>query len=168
MNERWWSANSRYDQFVRGDTTALSAQERHGLQLFFSDKTMCSACHGGPDLTNDDFHSVGLFHHYFDRGRYDVTGNPLDEGTFKTPTLRNIALTPPYMAGGDSEDGLMETLEDVVKHYNEGGTTFHNKDERVRELHLTDEESAALVAFMKALTDSSVLTDPRFSRPLNR
>ena len=159
------SGNSRYDRFQRGDTNALNAEERHGMQLFFSDRTMCASCHLGPDLTNDDFHSVGLFHHYFDRGRYDVTNDPLDEGKFKTPTLRNIALTSPYMASGDSEDGLMETLEDVVDHYNDGGATFVNKDDRVRELFLSDEEKAALVAFMEALTDSTILTDPRFSDP---
>ena len=159
------SANSRYDRFVRGDTTVLTAQERHGMQLYFSDRTMCSSCHGGPDLTNDEFMNVGLFHHYFDRGRFEVTRNPLDEAKFKTPSLRNVALTPPYMAGGDSEDGLLETLESVVEHYNKGGTTFHNKDKRVRKLDLTESEKSALVAFMKTFTDSSILTEPRFARP---
>lgn len=159
------SANSRYDRFVRGDTTVLTSQERHGMQLYFSDRTMCASCHGGPDLTNDQFQNVGLFHHYFDRGRYEVTRNPYDEGKFKTPTLRNIALTPPYMASGDSEKGLMETLEQVVDHYNEGGTTFSNKDKRVRKLDLSKEEAAALVAFLKTLTDSTVLTNPWFARP---
>jgi cytochrome c peroxidase len=159
------SANSPYDRFLRGDTAALTPQQRHGMQLFFSDRTMCSSCHGGHDLTNDQFMNVGLFHHYFDRGRYEVTRDPRDEGRFKTPTLRNVELSPPYMAGGDSEAGLMETLEDVVKHYNEGGTTFHSKDKRVKKLNLSDAEQAALVDFMKALTDSSVITDPRFSAP---
>jgi len=159
------AGNSRYDRFVRGESAALSAQERQGMQLFFSDRTRCASCHTGHDLTNDQFHSIGLFHHYFDPGRFGITKRPEDEGTFKTPTLRNIALTAPYMASGDSEKGLMETLEDVVRHYNEGGTTFQNKDERVTKLNLTDEEQAALVAFMKALTDSSVMTDPRFARP---
>ncbi len=159
------AGNSRYDRFVRGDTAVLSAQERQGLRLFFSDRTMCASCHGGHDLTNDQFHSIGLFHHYFDAGRYTVTGQPQDEGTFKTPTLRNIAETAPYMATGDSEKGPVETLEAVVQHYNDGGTTFHNKDRRVKKLGLSDAEQAALVAFLKTLTDSSVLRDPRFARP---
>jgi len=159
------SANSRYDRYVNGDEAALTAQERQGMDLFFSAKTMCSACHGGPDFTDDQFHNVGLFHHYFDRGRYNVTKDPLDEGKFKTPTLRNVAVTPPYMATGDSEKGLLNTLEDVVKHYNDGGTGFPNKDPRVKKLGLTDAEMAALVAFMKALTDSSVMTNPAFRRP---
>lgn len=159
------SANSRYDKFTRGDTNALTAQERHGMQLFFSDRTMCASCHNGPDFTDDQYHNIGLFHHYFDRGRYEVTNDPKDEGLFKTPTLRNVALTPPYMASGDSEKGELRTLEQVMDHYNEGGTTFANKDKRVRKLNLTKAESDAIVAFMKALTDSSVLTDPHFTRP---
>lgn len=159
------STNSRYDRFARGEMNALTAQERQGLQLFFSSKTMCSSCHGGPDFTDDLFHNVGLFHHYFDRGLYNVTKDPLDEGKFKTPTLRNVALSPPYMATGDSEKGLLTTLEQVVDHYNEGGTSFPNKDPRVKKLGLTDPEKAALVAFMKALTDSSVLTNPNWQKP---
>jgi len=159
------SANSRYDQYTRGKTSALSAQELQGMQLFFSSKTMCSSCHGGPDFTDDQFHSVGLFHHYFDRGRYNVTKDPLDEGKFKTPTLRNVALSSPYMATGDSEKMLLIKLEDVVDHYNDGGTPFPNKDPRVKKLNLTDPEKASLVAFMKALTDSSVLTNPAWQKP---
>jgi cytochrome c peroxidase len=159
------ASNSRYDHFKRGDTSALSAQERQGLQLFFSDRTMCASCHSGPDFTDELYHNIGLFHHYFDRGRFQVTHDPKDEGLFKTPTLRNVALTPPYMSSGDSEKGEMSTLEQVVAHYNEGGTSFNNKDKRVRKLNLTKEEEAALVAFMKALTDSTVFTDPRFTPP---
>lgn len=159
------SANSPYDRFVRGDTAALNPVERRGLQLFFSDRTRCSACHGGPNFTDDQFHNVGLFFHYFDRGRYVVTRNPSDEGKFKTPSLRNIALTPPYMSTGDFERGLLNTLEQVVDHYNSGGTSFHSKDVRVRKLNLTMDEQNALVAFLKALTDSSVLDNPRFNNP---
>jgi cytochrome c peroxidase len=159
------SAGSRYDRFRRGETWLLSEQEREGMTLYFSSRTMCSSCHGGPDLTDDAFHNIGLFHHYFDRGRYDVTRNPYDEGKFKTPTLRNIALTAPYMASGDSEKGVLTTLEAVVKHYVEGGTTFHSKDARVKALHLSAHEQQALVAFLHTLTDSTVLSNPRFSKP---
>lgn len=159
------SANSRYDRYVLGDSSALSKLEREGMVLFFSSTTMCSACHGGPDFTNDQFHNIGLFHHYFDRGLYEVTRQPQDEGLFKTPTLRNIALSAPYMATGDSEKGLLMTLEEVVDHYNDGGTNFPTKDKRVRKLGLTDGQKSALVAFMKALTDSSVLTNPLWQKP---
>jgi cytochrome c peroxidase len=159
------SANSRYDKFVRGDRSALTHIEREGMDLFFSSRSMCSSCHNGPDFTNDQFQNIGLFHHYFDRGRFNVTREPRDEGLFKTPTLRNVALTAPYMATGDSQAGLMSTLEDVVEHYNEGGTAFPNKDKRVAPLNLTDREKLALVAFMRALTDSSVLTNPAWIQP---
>lgn len=159
------SANSPYDKFVRGDRAALSQIEREGMDLFFSSRTMCGACHNGPDFTNDQFQNIGLFHHYFDRGRYNVTREPRDEGLFKTPTLRNVALTAPYMATGDSQTGLMSTLEDVVEHYNLGGTAFPNKDKRVKALNLSDREKLALVAFMRALTDSSVLTNPAWTQP---
>lgn len=159
------SANSRYDRFRRGETSVLTALEREGLELYFSNRTMCASCHGGPDLTDDQFHNIGLFHHYFDRGRYDVTRNPYDEGKFKTPTLRNIALTAPYMASGDNEKGVLTTLEAVVKHYVEGGTTFHSKDARVKRLDLSAHEQEALVAFLHTLTDSTVLRDHRVSKP---
>jgi cytochrome c peroxidase len=158
------SANSRYDKFVRGDRSALTQIEREGMDLFFSARTMCGACHNGPDFTNDQFQNIGLFHHYFDRGRFNVTREPRDEGLFKTPTLRNVALTAPYMATGDSQKGLMSTLEDVVEHYNLGGTAFPNKDKRVAPLNLSDREKLALVAFMRALTDSSVLTNPAWTQ----
>jgi cytochrome c peroxidase len=159
------SANSRYDQFVAGNNNALSAIERDGMRLFFSSKSMCSHCHGGFDFTNDEFHNIGLFEHYFDLGRYNQTNAILDQALFKTPGLRNVALTPPYMASGESSEGVLETLEQVVQHYNEGGTSFFTKDKRVRKLELSDYEMASLVAFMKSLTDSTVLTNPAFSRP---
>jgi len=159
------SASSRYDKYVLGDHSALSELEREGMNLFFSNKTMCGACHGGQDFTNDQFQNVGLFSHYFDRGRYNVTKDPKDEGLFKTPTLRNVALTPPYMASGDAEKGPMNTLEQVVEHYNDGGLPFPNRDKRVRKLNLNDREKAALVAFMKALTDSSVLHNRLWMKP---
>jgi len=159
------SANSPYDRYLLGDHSALSEQQRRGMNLFFSAKTMCGACHGGQDLTNDLFQNVGLFNHYFDRGRFNVTRDPRDEGLFKTPSLRNVALTPPYMASGDSDKGPLATLEQVMTHYNEGGTPFNNKDKRVRKLGLSDAEMADIVAFMKALTDSSVLTRREWSAP---
>lgn len=157
--------NSRYDQFVRGNTTILTPQEREGMQLFFSDRTNCSSCHRGPDFTSDEFLNVGLFTHYFDRGRYEITRNPADEGLFKVPSLRNVAITPPYMSGGDSDSGMVETLETVVKHYNGGGKAFFTKDARIRKLNLTDNEQASLVAFLKTLTDTSYLLNPDFLHP---
>jgi len=159
------SANSPYDRYLRGDGSAMTPVQLAGMRLFFSERTKCASCHNGPNLTNNLFQNVGLFSHYFDTGRYRVTGDHADEGLFKTPTLRNVELSPPYMAGGDSEDGEMMTLESVVEHYDKGGKPFGNKDRRVVALKLSKEEKASLVEFMKALTDRSVLTDPRFAKP---
>lgn len=159
------SADSPYDRYVRGDMQAMTTSQKRGMSLFFSNRSMCSNCHGGPNFTDHSFRNIGLFRHYFDRGRFSVTKNPDDEALFKTPTLRNIALTPPYMAGGDSDDGELWTLESVVEHYDKGGFKFHTQDDRVRKLFLTDQEKDDLVAFMHALTDSTVLTNPRFAKP---
>jgi cytochrome c peroxidase len=159
------SANSPYDRYVRGEEQAMTAAQKRGMALFFSNQTMCSNCHGGPNFTDHSFRNIGLFRHYFDRGRYSVTKNPDDEALFKTPTLRNVALTPPYMAGGDSDDGELWTLEAVVEHYDKGGFSFHTQDNRVRKLFLSDAQKADLVAFMHALTDRTVLTNPAFAKP---
>lgn len=159
------SANSPYDRFITGDSTALTPSQRRGMQLFFSDRTMCGHCHSGPNFTDDQFHNVGLFNHYLDRGRWLVTRDLRDEAKFKTPSLRNVELTAPYMATGDSDDGLLQTLEDVVEHYSEGVRPFPTKDPRVKRLRLTAQEKADLVAFMKALTDSTVARNPAFRRP---
>lgn len=159
------SANSRYDKFIAGNNSALSTVEKDGMRLFFSSRTMCSSCHGGFDFTDNQFHNVGLFHHYFDLGKYNVTFVRSDEALFKTPSLRNVALTAPYMATGEDENGIMSTLEQVIDHYNDGGTNFFNKDKRVKKLGLTDYEKKALVEFMLALTDSTVLSNPSFAKP---
>jgi cytochrome c peroxidase len=160
------SAESPYDHFLRGDTTALTSAQRRGMQLFFSSRTMCANCHMGPNLTDDKFHNIGLFSHYFDKGRFVITRDPFDEARFKTPTLRNVELTAPYMAGGDSEEGEMWTLEQVVEHYAKGGKPFATRDFRVRKLDLSKSEEADLVAFLKALTDPTIATNPKFSKPM--
>lgn len=159
------SANTPYDRFVTGDSNALTPQQRRGMQLFFSDRTMCAHCHSGPNFTNDEFHNVGLFFHYLDRGRVIVTRKPDDEALFKTPSLRNVELTAPYMSTGDSDKGPLNTLEEVVEHYNDGGRAFPTKDRRVKKLNLTDAEMAELVAFMRSLTDHTVATNPLFQKP---
>ncbi len=159
------AGNSRYDRYATGDHNALNEQEKQGMELFFSNRTSCSECHSGPDFTNDEYMNVGLFSHYFDGGRFEFTRNHADQALFKTPTLRNVALTPPYEAGGDNESGVVMTLEAVVQHYNSGGRAFSRKDKRVRKLHLSDAEQAALVAFLKTLTDSSVMNNPMFTAP---
>ncbi len=154
------SGSSRYDRFRRGDSTALNEAERRGMQLFFSKRTQCSECHSGINFTDNNFHSIGIHSHYYDRGRYYVTGDERDIGKFKTPTLRNVALTAPYM-----NDGTLVTLEQVLEHYNSGGKPFVNKDARIRPLGLSSQELDDLRAFLQSLTDSAFITHPLFAKP---
>jgi len=154
------SGDSRYDRFRRGDSTALSPAERRGMQLFFSARTQCAECHSGINFTDFSFHSIGIHSHYYDRGRYFVTHDERDIGKFKTPTLRNIALTAPYM-----NDGTLATLDRVLEHYATGGKPFINKDPRIRPLGLTSQELSDLRAFLHALTDSTFITNPLFAKP---
>ncbi|MBS1538814.1 MAG: hypothetical protein JST20_13840 [Bacteroidetes bacterium] len=153
------SGSSRYDEFIHGATSALNESEIRGRDLFFSYRTQCGDCHSGYNFTDNQFHSTGLFTHYFDQGRYNFTINKSDVGKFKTPSLRNIALTAPY-----EHDGHLPTLEAVIEHYNEGGKDFINKDSRIRPLNLTETEKKDLIAFLNTLTDNSLLNNPRFAK----
>lgn len=150
------SGNSAYDQFINGNKEALSSAEKRGMELFQSEKTNCSECHQGILFTNYEFKNNGLAEHYSDSGRIRFTLNPSDRGLFKTPTLRNVGITFPFM-----HDGSLETLQDVVAHYNSGGADHPNKSELIRPLNLTIEEQADLVAFLNALTDYSFLHNSR-------
>jgi len=154
------SGNSRYDQYLRGEKYILNASEKRGMNLFFSSRTSCSQCHSGFLFTNGNFHSTGIVTHYFDRGRWIVTGDNADRGKFITPTLRNIEVTAPYM-----HDGSVPTLEKVIEHYNRGGKAFINKDTLIRPLNLNSQEQKDLVAFLKTLTDHTFLNDRRFGNP---
>ncbi len=152
------SGQSRYDQFVfQEKNTALTAAEKRGMDLFFSQKTNCSQCHGGFNLTNYAFENNGLYADYPDPGRYRLTGLESDRARFKVPTLRNIALTAPYM-----HDGSMTTLEAVIEHYNSGGKQHPNKNVLLQPLGLTATEKADLVAFLRSLTDESFVNNPKF------
>jgi cytochrome c peroxidase len=142
------STNSRYDRFQRGDNSALTELEQAGLQVFRG-KGRCAGCHAGPDLTDGQFHNTGVAWQrgrFTDEGRYSVTLNERDHGAFKTPTLREISKTSPYM-----HDGSIATLEEVVDYYNRGGRRNPQLDRRVRPLNLSSGEKAALVAFLKTL-----------------
>lgn len=154
------SGHSRYDSYIGGDSTALSAEEISGLKLFSSERTRCSVCHSGFNFTDNDFHNTALTLEYFDKGRYFVTHKSTDFARFKTPTLRNIALTAPYM-----HDGSKRTLEEVIEHYNSGGVNNFNKDTLIRPLNLTIQEKSDLIAFLNSLTDENLLKNPAFSKP---
>src|SRR5690606_29553474 len=111
------SGESRYDKFGKGGVNEnWTAAEQRGKELFFSSKTHCSNCHKGFDFTNYKFANNGLYTNYADSGRMRFTKDEADRALFKIPTLRNIALTAPYM-----HDGSIKTLEAVVEHYNKGG-----------------------------------------------
>jgi cytochrome c peroxidase len=141
------SGNSPYDRFVNGDRTALSAEQQTGLQIFRG-KGNCTACHVGPNFTDERLHNTGVAWrlssagpagHYADDG----AGN----GTFKTPTLREVARTAPYM-----HDGSIATLNDVVGFYDQGGNVNPFLDSELRPLRLTEPEKHALVTFLESLS----------------
>lgn len=138
------SGDAPYDRFKAGDEDALSEAAQRGMDLFFG-KAHCSACHAGSNFTDNAFHNigVGMDADEPDPGRFAVSGLAGDTGSFKTPTLREIARTGPYM-----HDGSMKTLEEVVDHYDEGGTANPYLDEEIYKLNLTAEEKADLITFM--------------------
>lgn len=142
------SGNSAYDRHVAGDSSALTPPQRRGLELFRG-KAACAVCHLGPNLSDEEFHNTGVGWkdgEPEDLGRFDVTGHPEDRGAFKTPTLREVASAGPYM-----HDGSLETLEDVIDFYNDGGEDNPYLDFDMMQLELTDGEKSDLVAFLHAL-----------------
>jgi cytochrome c peroxidase len=143
------STNSRFDQYMKGDKQALTNDEKAGLALYIG-KANCSACHTGANFTDNKFHNLGLHDGKPgepDAGRFAVTKKEEDRGAFKTPTLRGVEVSGPYM-----HDGSLATLEDVVAYYSRGGGQDANKSKLVLELGLTDQEQKQLVAFLKTLT----------------
>lgn len=140
------SGNSAYDRYMAGDKTAMTEQQIFGLKVF--KKANCNACHGGFNFTDGRFMNIGIGMDKPnpDLGRYEITKNFLDKGAFKTPTLRDASKNYPYM-----HDGSLKTLEDVVDYYDKGGIPNQNLSPLIRPLHLTQEEKAALVSFLKAL-----------------
>ena len=153
------SGQSRYDKFIHGDQTVLSSKEKIGLDLFFSDRLSCFTCHSGFNFTNYGFENNGLYAEYPDPGRFRLTNNEADRALFKVPTLRNVEVTAPYM-----HDGSIQTLEEVVNHYNEGGANHPHKSSLIRPLQLLQNEKDALVAFLKSLTDDHFITNQKFKK----
>lgn len=155
------SGNSRFDHYTyQGMETALSEQELRGKTLFFSDGTKCATCHQPPLFTNYAYENIGLYLNYADSGRARISHLPEDRGRFKVPTLRNIELTAPYM-----HDGSMQSLEQVVVHFNSGGVGHPNQSADILPLNLTAQQQADLVAFLRTLTDQQFLTEPDLSEP---
>ncbi|MEX2168314.1 MAG: cytochrome c peroxidase [Pirellulales bacterium] len=128
---------------------SMSESAIRGEALFFSDRTRCHVCHSGPNLTDEAYHNVGtgMADDEPDLGRFDITQNEQDRGAFKTPTLRNVARTSPYM-----HNGQFDTLREVVNWFDRGGYDHPHLDRNVRPLNLTRDEKRDLVAFLEALT----------------
>ncbi|MDI1433924.1 methanobactin export MATE transporter MbnM [Polyangium sorediatum] len=185
------SYQSAWDRYnYAGDSKALSEAQKRGKDLFFSEKLECFHCHGGfnfsdsvvhdgSTFTETMFHNTGLYnlggtgaYPEGNRGVYEVTQVSTDMGRFRAPTLRNITLTAPYM-----HDGSIATLSEVLDHYAAGGRTIADgpyagvgstnpyKSELINGFVLTEEEKADVLAFLAALTDDALLTDPRFADP---
>ncbi|MBK8275511.1 MAG: cytochrome-c peroxidase [Nitrospira sp. UW-LDO-01] len=142
------SGNSAVDKYdIGGDQNALSDSAKRGLELFRG-KARCTRCHSGFNFTDEKFHNLGIGwdDNKVDLGRYMETKNPEDIGAFKTPTLREISRTAPYM-----HDGRFKTLEEVVKFYNQGGVKNPHQDNTIIPLEMTDDEQQDLVAMLKSL-----------------
>lgn len=146
------SYRSAFDEYYYyGDSTALTDQEKRGLALFSSEALSCGSCHQFPLTTNFSFQNNGLYEDYSaDPGRARVTNNLAEnEGQFKVATLRNIALTGPYM-----HDGSLSTLSEVIDHYASGGSQHPLKSDLIKGFSISASDKAALIAFLESLTDT--------------
>lgn len=153
------SGESRFDRYYyQNDESALSEAEIRGMNLFMSSETKCESCHQLPLFTNFEYENIGLYTIYADSGRARITHLTEDRGKFKVPTLRNVEVSSPYM-----HDGSMQSLAEVVAHFNSGGVNHENQSGSVQSLALTNQEQEDLVAFLRSLTDQSFLTDPTLS-----
>lgn len=146
-------ANSPFDRYMLGDEQAMSEPAKRGMTLF-NNKAECIKCHNGPNFTDNKFHNIGVPADgplKEDLGRYNVTKVDADKGAFKTPTLRNITGTGPYM-----HNGFFPTLFEVVQFYNGGGGRSENKSPDIHGLNLSGQEVSDLIEFMNALTGEMV------------
>jgi cytochrome c peroxidase len=162
------SGNSRFDRHLMGEDI-LTDSEINGFAIFMDEaRGDCFHCHGSdlnPIWTDNIFHNNGLDAEFEDYGLGDITGDPLDNGKFKSPSLRNLAYSSPYM-----HDGRFETLDDVINHYSEGlvySETIDPLMKKVNEggVHLTDDDKADLKAFLLSLSDESFINNPNFQDP---
>jgi cytochrome c peroxidase len=170
------SARSPYDRYhYDRDDDAISDSAKRGEIQFFDQRLSCFRCHGGFNFTDStvsernhqrpvEFHNTGLYDPYPapNAGIFEFTKAPADAGKFKAPTLRNIAITAPYM-----HDGSIPTLKGVLDHYAAGGRNGHNpnKDPLIGGFTISQQDRDDLIAFLKSLTDDAVIHDPRFANP---
>jgi cytochrome c peroxidase len=150
------SSNSKFDKYLRGEEQ-LTPSEFSGYAIFNTEKADCFHCHGTQMFMDNSFHNNGLdTEPFLDLGLAKITGNPSDNGKFKTPTLRNIEFSAPYM-----HDGRFSSLEEVIEHYNSGGNYSSTVDPLMKKigvgLQLSNEEKQNLIAFLKTLTDTDFI-----------
>ncbi len=159
------SGNSRFDQYLLGNIS-LTQEELNGFTIFMNEeKGDCFHCHGSnnnPLWTDNDFHNNGLDETFVDLGLGEVTGDPNDNGKFRSPSLRNLGFTAPFM-----HDGRFETLEEVIDHYSEGLKISSTIDPLMKKaaqggVQLTTQEKKELKAFLLTLTDTSFVNNPNF------
>lgn len=141
------SGNSRYDRYMAGDRSQLTARELSGMNLFFG-RAQCSQCHSGPNFSSEEFVNTGLGvdRPPLDKGRSMVTQRQEDWGAFKVPTLREVTRTGPWM-----HDGRMKQLVNVINFYKQGGVLNAGRDRRMIKLELSDDDRADLIAFLGTL-----------------
>ena len=161
------SANSKFDKYLLGQTT-LTIQEEEGFNIFMDEERGdCFHCHGNennPLWTDNKFHNNGLDNNFSDLGLGAVTGNPNDNGKFKTPSLRNLEFTAPYM-----HDGRFSTIDEVIDHYSEGLQDSQTVDPLMKMVsqggvQLSFEEKANLKAFLLTLSDYDFISNPDFNQ----
>ena len=163
------SGNSRFDQYLLGDQNAITASEINGFNIFMDEERGdCFHCHGSnsnPLWTDNIFHNNGLDSSFDDLGLGGITGDPLDNGKFKSPSLRNLAYTSPFM-----HDGRFETLDEVINHYSEGLVYSETIDPLMKNIaqggvQLTENEKSDLKAFLLSLSELGFTTNPELQNP---
>jgi cytochrome c peroxidase len=151
------TVDSKFDDWSN-NLKKLTAQEERGRRLFIGDKAKCFDCHSMEDFTDDNYKNIGLFNgkDLNDSGRYKISNDPADLGKFKTPGLRNVAVTAPYM-----HNGMFKTLEEVIDYYNDPkkiiGNSINTDPALAKPLGLSASERKDLVAFLKTLTDKAFI-----------
>ncbi|MFT5168221.1 MAG: cytochrome c peroxidase [Saprospiraceae bacterium] len=160
------SSDARYDRIMIPNGAIFPTEEElNGLEIFYTEKGDCFHCHGGILFTDNLFHNNGLDLIPSAHGLSEITGDPLDLGKYKTPTLRNIEMTAPYM-----HDGRYQTLEEVIDFYSDGVQTSATIDPLMKQafhggINLNQQEKSDLRAFLKILTDTTFTNNPAFSSP---
>lgn len=149
------SQDSKFDQFMKGEVE-LSPNELNGWKLFTSDQLNCGKCHSGYNFTNYKFENNGLYQHYADSGRMLISKHIEDLAKFKVPSLRNVAITYPYM-----HNGSFQSLEEVINHYALGGAAHPSKSRLINGFEMDSIQRSSLIAFLNTLTENRYLESDR-------